>query len=205
MLEDHILKLDQDAIRPALKAIILSLLPGLEDDTSEDFERMVSALDKLREAAGRPLHGSVDGEAEGSSSHFWQCFFLATITNASRRQGALAFLARRLPKFGVLKRHMLALDASTSTEGLSPEAESAISPEPGLLIRCFESGLSDPQLLIQRGVLDLLVSHLPLDSPVLQETHQQRRPGAACSCRCWCCVTKRYEPESQTLGVVCRT
>ncbi len=169
MLEDHILKLDEDAIRPALKAIILSLLPGLEDDTSEDFERMVSALDKLREAAGGSSHDVTDGKAKGSSSHFWQCFFLATITNTSRRQGALAFLARRLPKFGVSKSPMPALDASTTLQGLSSEAESAISPEPGLLIRCFASGLSDSQLLIQRGFLDLIVSHLPLDSPVLQK------------------------------------
>jgi hypothetical protein len=42
------------------------------------------------------------------------------------------------------------------------------SPEPGLLIRCFASGLSDEQLLIQRGFLDLLVTHLPLSSNVLQ-------------------------------------
>ncbi|KAH7095548.1 Dopey, N-terminal-domain-containing protein [Paraphoma chrysanthemicola] len=161
IFESHILRLDATALRPALKAIILSLLPGLEDETSEDFERMFAALDKLRRAIEGPQ------EASGSS-HFWQCFFLAAITNASRRQGALAFLIRRLPKFGLSQRR--ASDAAgASTHGLSAEAEAAICPEPGLLIRCFESGLSDPQLLIQRGFLDLLVSHLPLDSPVLQD------------------------------------
>lgn len=166
LFESHILTLDASALRPALKAIILSLLPGLEDETSEDFERMFSALDKLRRAIEGPA-----GEVQSSgSSHFWQCFFLAAITNASRRQGALAFLVRRLPKFGLpARRASNPSEPSTPTGSLPAEAEAAISPEPGLLIRCFESGLSDPQLLIQRGFLDLLVSHLPLDSPVLQE------------------------------------
>jgi hypothetical protein len=165
------LKLDESALRPALKAIILSLLPGLEDETSEDFERIVSALDKLRDAVQSSVDDISDSKSDGGSSHFWQCFFLAAITNASRRQGALAYLVRRLPKFGLPQRRgSIASIATTATsEGLSADAEAAISPEPGLLIRCFESGLLDPQLLIQRGFLDLLVSHLPLDSPVLQQ------------------------------------
>jgi hypothetical protein len=166
VFEDHILTLDAPALRPALKAVILSLLPGLEDETSEDFERIFAALDKLRKVIQDPAH-----EVKSSgSSHFWQCFFLAAITNASRRQGALAFLVRRLPKFGrPIPQSSDPYEAGKSSNSLPAEAEAAISPEPGLLIRCFESGLSDPQLLLQRGFLDLLVSHLPLDSPVLQD------------------------------------
>ncbi|KAJ4348378.1 uncharacterized protein N0V89_009752 [Didymosphaeria variabile] len=168
--ESHILKLDGSALRPALKAVILSLLPGLEDETSEDFERMVSALDKLREAVRSRSEGVSDAKTEAGSSHFWQCFFLAAITNASRRQGALAYLVRRLPKFSLPQRRAsVATDSGALSEGLLVEAEAAITPEPGLLIRCFEAGLSDTQLLIQRGFLDLLVTHLPLDSPVLQD------------------------------------
>ncbi|KAI2476029.1 Cellular morphogenesis regulator DopA [Pyrenophora tritici-repentis] len=169
IFERYILKLDEAALRPALKAIILSLLPGLEDETSEDFERMVSATEKLRKAVQENSDHVAGTKSTSGSSHFWQCFFLATITNSSRRQGALAFLVRRLPKFGRSIRRASPSDPSTPVETLSVEAEAATSPEPGLLIRCFESGLSDPQILIQRGFLDLLVSHLPLDSPVLQQ------------------------------------
>lgn len=129
---------------------------------------MASALEKLREAVHEPSD-TTDAKVNSGSSHFWQCFFLATITNPSRRQGALAFLVRRLPRFGIPSQSSPPIDTSTTHKDLPTEAESAISPEPGLLIRCFESGLSDPQLLIQRGFLDLLVSHLPLDSPVLQQ------------------------------------
>ena len=168
VFENHILRLDGAALRPALKAIILALLPGLEDETSEDFERMVSALDKLRKAVQDQTNDMSDVKsANGHASHFWQCFFLASITNPSRRQGALAFLVRRLPKFGVSTPR--SSSDSPQIETLSLEAEAAVHPEPGLLIRCFESGLLDPQLLIQRGFLDLLVSHLPLDSPILQQ------------------------------------
>ena len=131
---------------------------------------MVSALDKLREAVANESDEIADARTEAASSHFWQCFFLATITNASRRQGALAYLVRRLPKFHLPRRRAsVASQAGAPSEGLLVEAEAAISPEPGLLIRCFEAGLSDGQLLIQRGFLDLLVTHLPLDSPVLQD------------------------------------
>ncbi|OAF99698.1 uncharacterized protein CC84DRAFT_1156730 [Paraphaeosphaeria sporulosa] len=168
--ENYILKLDASALRPALKAVILSLLPGLEDETSEDFERMTSALDKLRSAVKSHSDEISEARTEAGSSHFWQCFFLATITNASRRQGALAYLVRRLPKFSLPQRRgSVAGESSALSEGLPAEAEAAITPEPGLLIRCFEAGLFDTQLLIQRGFLDLLVTHLPLDSPVLQD------------------------------------
>ncbi|CBX98145.1 similar to cellular morphogenesis regulator DopA [Plenodomus lingam JN3] len=166
VFESHILKLDRAALRPALKAIILSLLPGLEDETSEDFERMVAALKSLRNAVQEHSDDAVNAKGNSGSSHFWQCLFLATITNASRRQGALSFLVRHLPKFGPPNRRSSLPKLSGD---LSGEAEAAIYPEPGLLIRCFESGLADPQLLIQRGFLDLLVTHLPLDSPVLQQ------------------------------------
>ncbi|CAN9345802.1 unnamed protein product [Alternaria alternata] len=149
VFEKHILKLDGAALRPALKAIILSLLPGLEDETSEDFERMVSATERLRTAVQDNSHETADSKTASASSHFWQCLFLATITNPSRRQGALAFLVRRLPKFGRPERRNSPSDISTPSGTLSEEAEAATSPEPGFL--------------------DLLVSHLPLDSPVLQE------------------------------------
>ncbi|OCL14858.1 hypothetical protein AOQ84DRAFT_384431 [Glonium stellatum] len=170
LLENYILTLDNYALRPALKAIILCLLPGLEEETGEDFERMVQALDKLRQAVTVSPDTHKDTKTDATASHYWQCFFLAIITNPSRRQGALAFLVRRLPRFGARNRRgSISTEKSAVPEKLSSEAESAISPEPGLLIRCFAAGLSDSQLLIQRGFLDLLVSHLPLDSPVLQE------------------------------------
>jgi len=168
LLETHVLSLDASALRGPQKAILLSLLPGLEDERSEDFDQVVQLLNKLRLASGRP---SSDAQApsddSSQDSYFWQCFFLATITNPSRRQGALSYLVRELPSF--VDSPKANGNPSEKFVSVSAAAKSALSPEPGLLIRCLAAGLSDGQLLVQRGFLDLLVSHLHLNSSVLQK------------------------------------
>jgi Dopey, N-terminal len=156
-------------IRPALKAIILALLPGLEEETSDDFEATLRTLNKIRSLASRmdTRRSSLNLDSQGQ--YFWQCMFLASITNPSRRLGVLAYLQRHLPKLG-LKAPASSENGNSDLESTDAAAiaESVISPEPGLLIRCFASGLTDDQLLVQRNFLDLLVTHLPLHSPVLQ-------------------------------------
>lgn len=168
LYEDYILKLGSRTLRPTLRSLVLSLLPALEDETSEDFERAVTILAKL-ESIFRPTQD--EDSATGDSGYFWQCVFLATITSPTRRQGALNFLVRRLPRFQAVPSP----SPNTYSQGndLSRDAEAALNPEPGLLIRCFTCGLSDTHMLLQRGFLDLLVTHLPLNSPVLQRRVSQ--------------------------------
>ncbi|KAF8473844.1 Dopey, N-terminal-domain-containing protein [Kalaharituber pfeilii] len=127
-------------LRPALKSLILALLPGIDEEGGEYFDETFNLLESIRIAVGE-------------DTYFWQCFLLATITSHARRQGALAFLTRKLPK-------MDTEEALTSA---------LVSPEPGLLLRCFSAGLHDDNLLVQRGFLDLLVQNLPLSSPILQK------------------------------------
>lgn len=158
LFEDHIVALPPSALRPALKSLILSLLPALEDETGEDFERAFAILQSL-ERTFTPDIRSVD-LGNDQDGYFWQCLFLSVITSPSRRQGALNFLTRALPKLTA---------KSVNTNEAQKAASCIVSPEPGLLIRCFICGLSDPQILIQRGFLDLLVTHLPLNSQVFQE------------------------------------
>lgn len=173
LLETYLLRLDPRSLRPALKAIILALLPGLEEENSEEFERTLKLLDGFKHAL-RPASTEDLGENHNSGDeYFWQCFFLAAITSNGRRQGALSYLVRNLPKLG----QPLSIESITApANGSQKEEESArrlaeimTSPEPGLLLRCFAAGLGDDQLLIQRGFLDLLVTHLPLHSHVLQK------------------------------------
>ncbi|KAJ6095813.1 hypothetical protein N7486_006559 [Penicillium sp. IBT 16267x] len=170
LVEGYIIDLEPWAIRPALKAILLALLPGLEEETSDDFEPTLRIINKLREVGGR-LETQKKSESGASGQYFWQCLFLASITNPSRRLGVLAYLNRYLPKLGIANRRQSAAD-TTDVKDFPPEmlaaADSVILPEPGLLIRCFASGLSDEQLLVQRNFLDLLVTHLSLNSPILQ-------------------------------------
>ncbi|KAJ5662078.1 uncharacterized protein N7477_009694 [Penicillium maclennaniae] len=170
LVEGYIVDLEPWAIRPALKAIILALLPGLEEETSDDFELTLRILNKLRDVSGH-LETQRTADAGASGQYFWQCLFLASITNSSRRLGVLAYLNRYLPKLGIADRRPSVADAG-DIKDIPPQmlaaADSVILPEPGLLIRCFASGLSDEQLLVQRNFLDLLVTHLPLSSPILQ-------------------------------------
>lgn len=175
LFETFILTLDPVALRPALKAIVLSLLPGLEEETSEEFERTYDILNRFKDVSGRDSRENTNIIDISRDQYFWQCMFLASITSPSRRQGVLSYLVRNLPSLGSpppldpppIRRNQKERN-STGREKLSPAMEAVASPEPGLLIRCFATGLRDEQLLIQRGFLDLLVTHLPLHSTVLQ-------------------------------------
>ncbi|KAL0474708.1 Dopey, N-terminal domain-containing protein [Neurospora intermedia] len=171
LLERHFLGVDPRSLRPALKSIILALLPGLEEETSEDFERTLKLMERVKAALRPPESKTITPTHSSGDDFFWQCFFLASITGHSRRTGALAYLMRALPELG----HQLHSDGyKVETRNDSdPEVSAKLvqlvtSPEPGLLIRCFAAGLADDQILIQRGFLDLLVTHLPLHSKVLQ-------------------------------------
>ena len=160
-MEDHVLKLSASRLRPSLKAVILALLPGLEEETSEDFERTLSILTQFRrkfEIANGELQQGHSGAA-----YFWQCLFLTSVTSPSRRMGVLAYLIRYLPRLGSSLK-------SEESDGDDPgnTVAAICTPEPGLLLRCFATGLTDEQLLVQRSFLDLLVTHIPLHA---QELH----------------------------------
>lgn len=172
LFENYVLAARPKSLRPALKAIILALLPGLEEESSEEFERTLGILESLKNAVALDERRiSQDTDLSGHQ-YFWQCLFLASITSSSRRSGALAYLIRNLPHLG--SRTGLEIQPNghgiqgASNVKFSPSIETVTAPDPGLLIRCFCVGLQDEQLLTQRGFLDLLVSHLPLHSAVIR-------------------------------------
>ncbi|KAL1842372.1 hypothetical protein VTJ49DRAFT_5437 [Mycothermus thermophilus] len=163
LLERYFVDLDPRSLRPAMKSVVLALLPGLEEETSEDFDRTFKLVERFKTAIRSPESEDITETHSSGDDFFWQCFFLAAITGHTRRTGALAYLSRTLPRLGH-PRHQEPSKDETAAE----LTQLVTSPEPGLLIRCFAAGLADEQLLIQRGFLDLLVTHLPLHSDVLQ-------------------------------------
>ena len=174
LFETFIVQLNPNILRSALKAIVLALLPGLEEETSEEFERTFALFNVFRRAVGQDLDTNAASPHFSGDQYFWQSLFLSSITSPSRRQGALAYLIRELPRVGGPTDFYWSINVQDGLEKgalrhLPPEVEAVTSPEPGLLIRCFAAGLHDEQLLIQRGFLDLLVTHLPLHSAVLQQ------------------------------------
>lgn len=157
LIEEYVLKLPTAALRPALKALILALLPGLEEESSDEFEKTIQLLNRFKDTFASVALGQV----------FWQNLFLASITSPSRRQGALVYLSRYLPR---LSNAVPISAASVNDEGLETVEVAAVTiPEPGLLLRCFATGLADEQMLVQRGFLDLLVTHLPLHASIFRQ------------------------------------
>ena len=185
LFEKYVLDVDPGSRRPALKAIILALLPGLEEESSEEFERVQNILSALKDKA------SDEGQRQTNQEYFWQCFFLAAITSPSRRLGGLAFLSRHLPRSS--SSVALKVDSKPLNGGehlkknntVDYPMESICSPDSGLLVRCFCAGLRDSQILVQRGFLDLLVTHLPLGSAIFEsktiESDLAKLVGAATS------------------------
>ncbi|CUM66313.1 uncharacterized protein PRCAT00003975001 [Priceomyces carsonii] len=137
------------------RPIILSLLPGLEDETSEVFGDVLSILDTFKIKLG-------------NDSHFWQSMFLSIIENPEKRLGALCWCNKRLPDFTSIK--------ISEKNKLSDEAQACLDPESGLLIRLFATSVNtvthfNPanDIIVIRGFLDLLTSRLTLNSDVLNE------------------------------------
>ena len=165
LYDEHILRLPPSTLRPALKAMILSLLPGIEEEHSDDFEQTLGIMNRMRKVFARVQLEHL----------FWQNLFLASITGSTRRLGVLVYLSRYLPKLGI----SVAPNANSNGQAQISQTESTsiaevTTPEPGLLLRCFATGLEDDQPLVQRGFLDLLVTHLPLSATTVQEDASAR-------------------------------
>ncbi|RYP11437.1 hypothetical protein DL764_000091 [Monosporascus ibericus] len=94
LLEKHFLQVDPKSLRPAMKSIILALLPGLEEETSEEFDRTLKLIESFKVAIRPPSSKELSKFHSTGDDFFWQCFFLATITSQSRRPGALAYLVK---------------------------------------------------------------------------------------------------------------
>ena len=164
------INLDAGYLRPASKSIILALLPGLEETESEEYVRTIKILNQFKNNLSSSEAFASKGVDVSGDQFFWQSLFLASISSPSRRQGLLAYLADSLPICDVLS--LDEVQSATSGDHLRRRLaaiEQVTTPEPGLLVRCFASGLRDDNLLIQRGFLDILVTHLPLNSAVLQK------------------------------------
>lgn len=181
LYEKYLLKLPSPVLRTCIKPLLLSLLPAIDDTTSEFFDPVLDLIDKFKL--------QLDDDV-----HFWQCLFLCVITSPDRRAGVMEYFNKRLPVFLIPKdeeedgpegaeseqgenegenaktpEHTHeSKDKGTIISLLSSEAKSCVIPESGLLVKSFCEALKDDNLYVQRGFFDLLLSRLPLNSPVFQ-------------------------------------
>lgn len=140
------------SIRPAEKAIILALLPGMEEEHGEFFERTLSVIDQIRLAV------------KDEEGFFWQCLWLSIASSEEQRLGAYNYCLRRMENVENSKK------GNCTMELFSFSAETLyVYPDPGLFIRAFSAGLTDSDTLVQRGFLELLLKNVPLTLPFLQK------------------------------------
>lgn len=168
LYENYLLKLPPPVLRTCIKPLLLSLLPAIDDTTSEFFDPVLTLIDRFK--------SQLDDDV-----HFWQCMFLCIITSPDRRSGAMEYLNKRLPVFTFPKvvetddkgdePHIDDHETTDKKEILSnlpQDARFCVTPEAGLLVKSFCEALRDENLYVQRGFFDLLLVKLPLCSPVFQ-------------------------------------
>ncbi|CCO32758.1 Protein dopey-1 [Rhizoctonia solani AG-1 IB] len=85
LYDTHFLPLG-NSLRPATRAMILALLPGLEEEAGEFFDKVLALLDRLSGMVG--------------PAFFFQNVWLVLVTSPTSRAPALNLLMRRLPKLG---------------------------------------------------------------------------------------------------------
>ncbi|KAL1915944.1 uncharacterized protein VTP21DRAFT_6332 [Calcarisporiella thermophila] len=76
-------------LKPILKSLIIALLPVIEEENGEFFDRVVSLLDHLSQTI--------------TMSYFYQCMWLVMITSAQLRGPVLNYLIRRAPSMDSLE------------------------------------------------------------------------------------------------------
>jgi len=145
------------------KPLILSLLPGLEDENSEVFNDVLSVLEKFKSKLN-------------DNSVFWQSIFMSIIGNPEKRLGALRWCTRNLPVFKSTQQLSLGENSkNTSKSDLSHEAKACLSPEVGLIVHAFSVAVAaDNDIVVIRGYFDLLLTHLPLSSDVFENIISQK-------------------------------
>ncbi|CED83410.1 Dopey and related predicted leucine zipper transcription factors [Phaffia rhodozyma] len=76
----------KNALLPAIKAFLLALLPGLEEEAGEAFEKVMYLMDIVSSTVSPPI--------------FFQNLWMILISTPGARTNVLCYLGRRLPKFG---------------------------------------------------------------------------------------------------------
>ncbi|KAH9948184.1 Dopey, N-terminal-domain-containing protein [Amylocystis lapponica] len=145
LFDTHYLPL-QAGLRPIMKSFILALLPGLEEETGEYFDKV------------RPLTFTLCSSVIYPPSFFFQNIWLAMLTTPSARGTSLNFLSRRLP--------------SPKAE---EDITSVVGHDIGLMIRAFSAALEDDDLLVRRSALDLLLQSLRIDSVAVKQAQHEDR------------------------------
>lgn len=154
------------ALLPSIHALVVSLLPGLEEEQGESFAPTLQLMDGLGVIAG--------------FQRYFRILFLAVVQCPSGRLAALNLLLRRLPRLvsdkggvdGVyhLDRRVVADPAPWSGLAVaSTEVAQLLGSDIRVVVAAFNVALADPNVLVQRQALELLTVQFPLDRRLFDE------------------------------------
>ncbi|CAD6893213.1 unnamed protein product [Tilletia laevis] len=151
LLEKHYLPLKED-LRPITRAFILALLPGLEEETNEFFDKVLSILDHLSESVSSPF--------------FLQNIWLILVGSPKARLSALNYLSRRLPNLNeeVDPAKIVGRDLGLMVRGFASALDGGDDSA---------AGGASTALLVRRAALELLVTQLRIDSTTFQHACRQ--------------------------------
>ncbi|KAI8987465.1 Dopey, N-terminal-domain-containing protein [Mycotypha africana] len=137
LLEKYYIPLN-GRLRPAMRGFIIALLPALEEEGSEYFDQVVALLEAISETVELP--------------YFYSCMWLVIISNPGLRPPALNYLLRKLPRITDKEAVAMVLGGKENVS---------------LMVRAFSATLNDQQLLVQRGMLELLVQNFALKNSTI--------------------------------------
>ncbi|KAJ9112078.1 hypothetical protein QFC22_006377 [Naganishia vaughanmartiniae] len=158
------------ALRPVSKALALALLPGIEEETGDFYDRCFRLLDCVSEAVG--------------PAFLVQCLLLALLTNPGSRVSAMGYLNKRLaPALAAAVGQGV---SSSSSEVPRSAFTDLIGPDSGLMVRGLSAALRDSNVLVLRAVLDFLNTAVPVTaliqpSSIASEDDTLMLVSAACS------------------------
>lgn len=98
---DFYAKLDRRVLRPPLFGLILALLPGLDEEGNEFFDRFACSTNRTPNPTFllRVL-GILDSlSRQVGQGYFFECIWLVLVKVSHLRNAALAYLLKRMPKF----------------------------------------------------------------------------------------------------------
>ncbi|KAK5672429.1 hypothetical protein QVD99_001192 [Batrachochytrium dendrobatidis] len=141
------------SLRSALKGLILAIYPMLEEEGNEFFDKAVSILDQISLAVDH--------------TYFFHALWLSIISASNQRLSAIHYILRRFSKMNSTEDMVVVVGSST----INDQAE--------ILAPALVCLLSDKSALVQRGALELLVTHFPATTTLLTVDDMQRVVSAA--------------------------
>ncbi|CAO1631247.1 unnamed protein product [Parajaminaea phylloscopi] len=148
LLEDFYLPLGED-LRPITRSFVRGILPGLEEEGAEHFDRTMRLLDGLERCIGADL--------------YWRCFWTTICSSPATGQAGVNFLSKRTPPCPEALKQPLSADEVQSSVDVG-----RLPCHVRLMPRALSVLLNSGDVLTLRGGLDLLLQMLPLDTVLYQ-------------------------------------